>query len=54
MRNDFPPTAQDMAVRDELTQAIDEQLTIYTTLMKKDIPAFNAAFKELSLDYLIE
>jgi photosystem II stability/assembly factor-like uncharacterized protein len=54
MRNDFPPTAQDMAVRDELTQAIDEQLTIYTTMMKKDIPAFNAAFKELSLDYLIE
>ena len=54
IRNDFPPTAQDMAVRDELTQAIDEQLTIYTTLMKKDISAFNAAFKELSLDYLIE
>jgi len=54
MRNDFPPTAQDIAVRDELTQAINAQLDTYTSLMKNDVTAFNEAFKALALDYLIE
>ncbi len=54
MRNDFPPTAQDIAVRDELTQAINDQLDTYNSLMKNDVTAFNEAFKALALDYLIE
>ena len=54
MRNDFPPTAQDIAVRDELTQAINAELDTYTSLMKNDVTAFNEAFKALALDYLIE
>ncbi len=52
--NDFPPTAQDIAVRDELTKAIEVQLAIYTTLMEEDVAAFNKAFKAQALDYLIQ
>jgi len=52
--NDFPPTAQDKAVRDELTKAIEEQLATYTTLMEKEVTAFNKAFKEKELDYLVQ
>ncbi|MDB9823932.1 glycosyl hydrolase [Flavobacteriaceae bacterium] len=54
MRNDFPPTAQDKAVRDELTQAITAQLSTFNSLIDKDVSAFNKAFKALALDYLIE
>ena len=54
MINDFPPTAQDIAVRDELTKAIEEQLTIYTRLMDKEVASFNQAFKEKALDYLVQ
>ena len=52
--NDFPPTAQDKAVRDELTKAIEEQLATYTTLMENEVTAFNKAFKEKELDYLVQ
>ena len=54
MRNDFPPTSQDKAVRDELTQAITAQLSTFNSLMDKGVSAFNKAFKALALDYLIE
>ena len=54
MMNDFPPTNQDIAVRDELTQAIEIQIERYETLINEDIRAFNGAFKALSLDYLVE
>ena len=54
MMNDFPPTDQDIAVGKELTQAIEVQMERYETLIKEDITAFNAAFKALSLDYLVE
>ena len=52
--NDFPPTAQDIAVRDQLTKAIEEQLATYTSLMEKEVAAFNTAFKEKALDYLVQ
>jgi hypothetical protein len=52
--NDFPPTAQDKIVRDELTKAIEEQLVTYTSLMEKEVTAFNKAFKEKELDYLVQ
>lgn len=54
MINDFPPTAQDRAVSEELTRAITAQLDNYERLMREDVKAFNAAFKALSLDYLVE
>ena len=52
--NDFPPTAQDEAVRKELTLAVEEQLTLYQGLMEKEVKAFNANYKTLQLDYLKE
>ena len=54
MINDFPPTAQDRVVSEELTRAITAQLDNYERLMREDVKAFNAAFKALSLDYLAE
>jgi photosystem II stability/assembly factor-like uncharacterized protein len=49
---DFPPTEQDMAVKDELTGAINDQLTIFNNLIDVEIEAFNAAFNSKNLDYL--
>jgi uncharacterized coiled-coil DUF342 family protein len=54
MRDDFPPTAQDVVVKNELTEAINKQLTAYEKLMSEDVDAFNTAFKELKLDYLLD
>ena len=54
MIDDFPPTAQDIAVRDKLTKAIEQQLTIYNSLMDKEVTSFNQAFKEKALDYLVQ
>ena len=50
--NDFPPTAQDEAVRLELTKNIEEQMTHYNKLISDDLEAFNSAFAKLNLDYL--
>lgn len=54
LMNDFPPTAQDRTVRDELTKAIEKQLATYTQLMDQDVANFNSAFKAKALDYLIQ
>jgi len=54
LMNDFPPTEQDIAVRDELTKAIEKQLATYTKLMDQDVANFNSAFKAKALDYLIQ
>ena len=53
MMNDFPPTAQDIAVKEELTAAIQLQLENYEKLMSDEVMAFNKAFKALALDYLV-
>ncbi len=50
--NDFPPTAQDEAVRVELTQKIKVQLEAYSNLISDDLEDFNAEFAILNLDYL--
>ena len=52
--NDFSPTDQDQAVRKELTQAIRAQLDIFNRLVATEVKSFNAAYKELELDYLVE
>ena len=54
MINDFPPTAQDKVVSEQLTKAIDKELAAYDRLMEEEVKAFNTAFKALKLDYLVE
>lgn len=50
--DDFPPTQQDIAVKNELTQAIEGELNKLNGLIDEEIKAFNAAFRNMSLDYL--
>ncbi|MCF6224593.1 MAG: glycosyl hydrolase [Flavobacteriaceae bacterium] len=50
--DDFAPTEQDIAVKNELTKKIDEQLTEFDTLISKEIKEFNAGFNSLNLNYL--
>ncbi|WP_422082587.1 WD40/YVTN/BNR-like repeat-containing protein [Ulvibacterium sp.] len=50
--DDFPPTDQDIAVKNELTTKIKAQLKAFDTLVAQEIEAFNSAFNRLQLDYL--
>jgi len=50
---DGRPTQQMLAVRDELTQYIDEQLDRYNAIKKTEIPALNALIKE-NIDAIIK
>ena len=50
--DDFPPTDQDIAVKNELTGQINTQLNAFNTLIEKEIGAFNDAFNALKLKYL--
>lgn len=49
---DFPPTDQDIAVKNGLTTKINTQLKTFDTLVAQEIEAFNSAFNSLQLDYL--
>ncbi|GAB5398506.1 MAG: hypothetical protein Aureis2KO_00910 [Aureisphaera sp.] len=50
--DDFPPTDQDIAVKNELTQKINAELTKFEALVSKEVASFNTAFNELNLNYL--
>ena len=50
--DNFPPTDQDIAVKNELTAQINEQLTAFDAVVDKELKEFNAAFNELKLNYL--
>jgi photosystem II stability/assembly factor-like uncharacterized protein len=50
--DDFPPTDQDIAVKNELTAQIEKQLTAFDAVMTKEIEAFNTEFNNLKLNYL--
>lgn len=50
--DDFPPTAQDIAVKNELTSKINAQLKSFDELVDQEIGAFNEAFNSLKLKYL--
>lgn len=50
--DDFPPTQQDIAVKNELSQQINAELVKFDTLVSNEISAFNAAFNSLNLNYL--
>ncbi len=50
--DDFPPTDQDIAVKNELTAKIKTQLSTFDTLINTEIEAFNDEFNKLKLNYL--
>jgi photosystem II stability/assembly factor-like uncharacterized protein len=49
---DFPPTEQDIAVKNELTAKIKKQLDAFNTILNDEVKAFNAAFNAKQLNYL--
>ena len=49
---DFSPTDQDIVVKNELTQKINEQLDAFNKLVTNEISVFNAAFNNKNLNYL--
>ena len=50
--DDFPPTSQDIAVKDVLTAAILAELEKLDALIAGEIKTFNAAFNKNQLNYL--
>jgi hypothetical protein len=50
--DDFPPTEQDIAVKNELTSKIKEQLGIFDTVISNELKEFNKQFNALQLNYL--
>ncbi len=50
--DDFPPTDQDIAVRNELTTQINKQLQTFDALISNEIEAFNSEFNQLKIKYL--
>nr|WP_299486818.1 glycosyl hydrolase [uncultured Allomuricauda sp.] len=50
--DDFPPTAQDVAVKNELSTKIKSQLDAFDKLASEELQAFNKEFNNLKLDYL--
>ncbi|MBT8301327.1 MAG: glycosyl hydrolase, partial [Maribacter sp.] len=50
--DDFPPTDQDIAVKNELTGKINEQLKAFDDVVSKELQEFNDSFNELKLNYL--
>ncbi|MEH6406769.1 MAG: glycosyl hydrolase [Leeuwenhoekiella sp.] len=49
---DFAPTEQDIAVKNELTQKINAELTKFDQLMSDEVAGFNKQFNALDLNYL--
>jgi len=50
--DDFPPTDQDVAVKNEMTAKVGTQLQAFDALVAKEMKEFNAEFNALSLEYL--
>jgi len=50
--DDFPPTEQDIAVKNELTAKINTQLENFDAMVDREIKEFNKAFNNLNLNYL--
>jgi hypothetical protein len=50
--DDFPPTQQDIAVKDELTSQVNIELSKFNTLLSEEITSFNDAFNTMKLNYL--
>jgi uncharacterized coiled-coil DUF342 family protein len=50
--DDFPPTQQDIAVKNELSQQINAELVKFDKLISDEISTFNAEFNSMKLNYL--
>ncbi len=50
---DYPPTAQAIAVRDELVIAIDAEINRFRQIVAQDLPAFNQLVRTLAVDAII-
>ena len=50
--DDFPPTDQDIVVKNELTSQINTQLDVFDNLIKEEINLFNQSFNQKNLEYL--
>ncbi|GEQ84776.1 hypothetical protein ULMS_02840 [Patiriisocius marinistellae] len=50
--DDFPPTTQDVAVKNELTGLINVELVKFEKLISEEIKAFNNEFNARKLEYL--
>ncbi|RMF27838.1 MAG: glycosyl hydrolase, partial [Bacteroidetes bacterium] len=50
---DFPPTEQDIAVKNELTAQIDAELARFHQVLESDIPEFNRLAREAAIDAVI-
>jgi photosystem II stability/assembly factor-like uncharacterized protein len=50
--DDFPPTQQDIAVKNELTQQINVELVKFDKLVSEEITMFNNEFNSMKLNYL--
>ena len=50
--DDFPPTQQDIAVKNELTKQINLELEKFNNLISNEIKSFNEEFNSLDLNYL--
>lgn len=51
--DDFPPTTQDIQVKDKLTAAINSELEKFNSLLNDEIKEFNNQFNEMDLNYLL-
>ena len=50
--DDFPPTNQDLAVKEELTAAVEVAMKRYQQLIDSDVASFNEDFKKEKRNYL--
>ncbi len=51
-RGDYAPTRQAVAVKEELSQAIDLELGTLRKIFEEDLPRFNEQYRNLSLDVI--
>ena len=50
--DDFPPTSQDIAVKEELTAAVVMAMEQYQKVIDSDVATFNEVFKKEKRNYL--
>lgn len=50
--DDFPPTDQDLALKNELVQKINAQLNVFNSVMSDELKEFNSEFNARKLNYL--
>ncbi len=50
--DDFPPTQQDIQVKNELTSKINKELNNFDAMLDKEVNEFNEDFNRLQLNYL--